>query len=110
MSGLLSDLLANAVDKADFRITLTRLTILDWLPGPMPETEADRIRSKRPTGCAEPFLTCILRSAEPLRSCGSLADVSGDRRHRWKYLRGCWALIRWWWRFRRLRRSSRVDL
>jgi hypothetical protein len=43
MSSRLSNLFAKAVDEADFRIILTRLTTLAWLAGSMPETEADRV-------------------------------------------------------------------
>ncbi len=71
MSGLLSDLLVNAVDEADSRITLTRLTILDWLASPMPETEADRIREQEADRLRRAFPDVYLRSAEPLGSRGS---------------------------------------
>jgi len=37
---------AKALDRAVYAITLARLTVLDWLAGPMPETPADRLRAE----------------------------------------------------------------
>ena len=35
-----------AVDDLDYLLTLTRLRILDWLAGPLPETPADQQRAR----------------------------------------------------------------
>ena len=42
----LADLIAKALDRADFAATAAWLGILDRLAGPLPETEADRIRER----------------------------------------------------------------
>jgi hypothetical protein len=37
------DLCIKALDRADYLITLARLSVADWVAGPFPETEVDRI-------------------------------------------------------------------
>jgi hypothetical protein len=40
---VLSRLCFCILDRADYLLTLARLTVLDWLAGPMPETPADHV-------------------------------------------------------------------
>jgi hypothetical protein len=40
--GRIGDIFAKLLDRASYAFTLGRLTILDWLLGPFPETPADR--------------------------------------------------------------------
>jgi hypothetical protein len=39
---VLRRLSAGLIDQADYLLTLARLTVLDWLVGPRPETPTDR--------------------------------------------------------------------
>ncbi len=39
---MLSGLCAEFLDRADYLLTLARLTVLDWLAGPAAETPTDR--------------------------------------------------------------------
>ena len=102
-----SDPLVNAVDEDDFRITLTWLTILAWLTGPFAETEADRVKEEDGERLRRPFFNMDLYSANPLGARRSSAGAGSARRHRWKYLRGYWALIRWWWQLGSSGQSTR---
>jgi hypothetical protein len=36
-------LCAELLDRVDYLVTLARLTVLDWLAGPLPETPNDRV-------------------------------------------------------------------
>ncbi len=39
---MFSCLCSEFLDRADYLLTLARLTVLDWLAGPPPETQTDR--------------------------------------------------------------------
>jgi hypothetical protein len=49
-------------------MTLTRLTILDWLLGSVPETEADRVTEQEAERLRRAFPDLYSRSAAPLGS------------------------------------------
>jgi hypothetical protein len=71
----LTDFIAKALDRADFAITLARLSILDWRAGPLPENEADRIRKEEAERLRRAFPDVDFCSAEPVR----VARTSGGR-------------------------------
>jgi hypothetical protein len=45
MQNLLSRCFWNIIDRMAYASALARLTVYDWICGPYPETEADRIRA-----------------------------------------------------------------
>ena len=59
----LARLHCDALDRADYLVTLARLRVLDWIAGPEPETEADLRRGRSAKGCARRFRrwTLIIR-------------------------------------------------
>jgi hypothetical protein len=64
-------LCAELLVRADCLLTLARLTVLDWLAGPPPETPTDRaIREENASGCARRFQKSIstIRSRDELRT------------------------------------------
>jgi hypothetical protein len=60
------------IDRVVDAITLTRLTIADWICGPYPETEADRLRSTR-----------LRRLVEEGRAIGLLDDGEDEATLAW---------------------------
>ena len=61
-----ADILAKVLDRVDYVITLARLSILDWLAGPPPETPTD---------------TAIREQGERIRKAFPQVDFDDPRRH-----------------------------
>ena len=47
MQNLFSRCFWNIIDRVAYASALARLTVYDWICGPYPETEADRIRAEQ---------------------------------------------------------------
>jgi hypothetical protein len=62
----IGDIVAKALDRADYLITQARLGILDWLAGPLPETPTD---------------TAIREQGERLRKAFPQLDFDDPSRH-----------------------------
>ena len=80
MSGVLIDLLVTAVDEAEFRRTLSRLTILYWLAGSLPEPQADGTRDQQAERLRRAAVSRRTSSKEYTRYRVLTVAIAGDRK------------------------------
>jgi hypothetical protein len=71
-------LCAEFLDRADYLLTLARLTVLDWLAGPPPETPTDRAIREEGERLRQAFPDIDFDQPRPLRRSSPPKMASRD--------------------------------